>query len=88
MKRLLTIGTLGLLAALLALGCARDHLSKHYGVPYNMNFEKQVINPQAPTDDELKDEASGPVAELAYERYTNSLKYAIPESLTKERLIK
>ena len=87
MKRLLTIGALGLMAAFLAVGCARDHLSKYYGVPYEMNFDKQVINPQAPTDDELNEEVNGPVAEIVYGRYTDSFKYSVPKSLTKDRLI-
>lgn len=85
MKRLVTLSTLGLLAALLAVGCARDHLSKYYGVPYEMNFDKQILNPQAPTDDELKEEVSGPVAEATYRRYTDTYREAIPKSLVKER---
>lgn len=87
MKRLVTIGALGILAAFLAVGCARDHLSKYYGTTYEMNFDKQVINPQAPTDDELEEEVSGPIAESTYRRFSDTYKEAIPKSLSKDRIV-
>jgi ABC-type oligopeptide transport system substrate-binding subunit len=85
MKRLLTIGTIGLLAALMLTACSRVHHHKYYGVPYKMSFERQVINPNAPTDDELKEEVFGPVAQSIYRRHSDTYKEAIPKSLTKER---
>lgn len=85
MKRLLTIGTIGLLAAFLLSACSRVHHNELYGVPYKMAFEKQVINPNAPTDDELKEEVFGPLAESIYRRHSDTYKVSIPKSLTKER---
>jgi hypothetical protein len=45
-----------------------------------MNFDSQVINPEAPTDDELKEGVPGPVGESIYRRHSDTYKEAIPKT--------
>lgn len=83
MKRLFTMTMIGL-AALALSACSRTHMSPYTGVAGNMNFTGQVINPKAPTDDELKEETSGEIAQSTYRRYADTYKEAIPKSLRPE----
>jgi hypothetical protein len=80
MKRLLTIGIIGIAACFLLSACSRAHISEYHGAAYNMNFDSQVINPEAPTDDELKEGVSGPVGESIYRRHSDTYKEAIPKT--------
>lgn len=84
MKRLLTIGLMGLAAGLLLAACSRTHISEYHGVAYKMNFDRQVINPEAPTDDELKEEVPGAIGESIYRRHSDTYKEAIPKHLLRE----
>ena len=80
MKKFWTIGTIGLMAAFFLTACSRAHTSEYHGVAYKMNFGRQIINPEAPTEDELP-ASSGAIGEEIYKRHADTYKQAIPERL-------
>jgi hypothetical protein len=69
-----------LLLAVFALGaCSRARVSPYHGVASKMNFERQIINPKAPTDERIPEEVPGEIAQSIYKRYFDSYKLSIPE---------
>ncbi|MFQ5874506.1 MAG: hypothetical protein ACE5JL_11995 [Dehalococcoidia bacterium] len=86
MKQLWTIiVVVGLfLAGALLTACSRAHMSPFHGVPTAMNWPRQVINPEAPTDPTPSEEVAGPIGEDIHRRYSDTYKRAIPPSLFRE----
>ncbi len=80
MKKFWTIGIIGLMAAFFLTACSRAHTTEYYGVAYKMNFGRQIINPDAPAEEELP-ASSGAVGEEIYKRHADTYKQAIPERL-------
>ena len=80
MKKFWTIGIIGLMAAFFLTACSRAKTSPYHGVAYKMNFGRQIINPEAPTEDELP-ASSGAIGEEIYKRHADTYKRAIPEPL-------
>jgi len=77
MKKLWTIGIIGLLAAFFLTACSRAQSTPYHGVAYKMNFGRQIINPEAPAEEELP-AASGTIGEEIYKRHADTYKQAIP----------
>ena len=77
MKRFWTIGIIGLMAAFFLTACSRAQSTPYHGVAYKMNFGRQIINPEAPAEDELP-ASSGAVGEEIYKRHADTYKQAIP----------
>ena len=80
MKKFWTIGTIGLMAAFFLTACSRAHRSEYHGVTYKMNFGRQIINPDAPAEEEMP-ASSGTIGEETYKRHADTYKQAIPETL-------
>ena len=80
MKKFWTIGIIVLMAAFFLTACSRAKTSPYHGVAYKMNFGRQIINPEAPTEDELP-ASSGAIGEEIYKRHADTYKRAIPERL-------
>jgi ABC-type oligopeptide transport system substrate-binding subunit len=80
MKRLLTSIIIALLGGGLLTACSRAHRSEYHGVTYKMNFGRQIINPDAPAEEELP-ASSGAIGEEIYKRHADTYKQAIPERL-------
>jgi len=77
MKKFWTIGIIGLMAAFLLAACSRAQTSPYHGVSSKMNFGRQIINPEAPAEEELP-AASGAIGEEIYKRHADTYKQAIP----------
>ncbi len=77
MKRFWTIGIIVLMVAFFLTACSRAHTSDYHGVAYKMNFGRQIINPEAPAEEELP-ATSGAIGEEIYKRHADTYKQAIP----------
>ena len=80
MKKFWTIGIIVLLAAFFLTACSRAKTSPYHGVSSKMNFGRQIINPEAPAEEELP-ATSGAIGEEIYKRHADTYKQAIPERL-------
>ena len=77
MKKFWTIGIIVLLAAFFLTACSRAKTSPYHGVSSKMNFGRQIINPEAPAEEELP-ATSGAIGEEIYKRHADTYKQAIP----------
>ncbi len=80
MKRSWTIGIIVLMVAFFLTACSRAHTSDYHGVASKMNFGRQIINPDAPAEEELP-ATSGAIGEDIYKRHADTYKEAIPSKL-------
>lgn len=77
MKRLLTSIIIALLGGGLLTACSRAHRSEYHGVASKMNYQRQIVNPQAPINKELAP-STGDIGEKIYRRYSDSYLHPIP----------
>ncbi len=67
-------GWLILAAVLILGGCSRAHLSKDYGKRNHEFYQRQVANPEAPSEASAPSGLSGPAAENVHKRYLDGFK--------------
>lgn len=84
MKPLWTIAVAAILAGTLVSACSRQHSTPYHGVATEMNFGRQVINPNAPAHPELPAEVSVPIGESIYKRHADTYDKPVPDCLFDE----
>ena len=80
MKKFWTIGITGLMVAFFLTACSRAQTNPYHGVSSKMNFGRQIINPEAPAEEELP-ATSGAIGEEIYKRHADTYQQAIPRNL-------